>query len=572
MKKVTIFTALIAIILIGIYYLIGSLIPKQRPAGEKPPPVEVIVSEVKVRPIRVIRHLPARIKSSKISQVRPQVSGIILEKLFEEGSVVKKGQPLYQIDPKPLFVELEKIKAQLKAAEVNLESKTDNFNRYVKLFAIKAVSENQMDEARVAMQNAKAQYAIINSNLQQTEIKINYTRVPAPISGKISRSYVTEGQLVKDMQPEPLATITAMEKFFADIKESSNAIKSFQEALDDKNEIIIKISLPDDKSKHIASGFLKFSEYIIDESTDTVILRAELKNKDNNLMPGMFVRATIDLGTIDSLVVDQSSVIIQPDGQMMVYIVGENNKAMQKPIQVSGQDNGDWIISSGIEAGDLVIKEGIQKIRSGSDIIPTLSSEDLINTTKKKKQQTDPHKTIAKDADQTQKNPKITNNQNQEVDIAVESPSLPALSMEDDIDRSLRSTKNTKNKEIINNNQKNKVAIKDYQAIEKFVKDNLITDKSEDAIEDQKVHKIEDFNNKISEEDFDKKIREYIEKQLQEAKKQEEEIDNNTNSAENKVVISNEKISLLSPVKNINNTKGLPINEDTVKPTLLQEG
>ncbi len=384
MKKVAIVTVLISVILIGIYYLIGSMIPKPKRMGDKNMPVEVTVNEVKVKPINIIKILPARIKASEISQVRPQISGVILEKFFEEGSLVKEGQNLYQIDPKPIFVELEKAKIKLKANKVAANAKKDNYDRHLQLFAIKAVSKNQLDEARISMEQAKTNYAIAQSELKLLKIKLNYSNVPAPISGKIGRSYVTKGQLVKDLQEEPLAIITSLERLYADINESSNEIAQIQEALLSNEEVKVQIFLPNNPHEIQANGLLKFSESIVDESSGSVSLRAEFDNSNKKLMPGLFVKVKLDLGIKNSLTVSQSSVIINPDGTMMVYVVSNDNKAIAKNITIAGQSGTDWIISSGLEAGDLVVKEGLQKIRPGANLIPSLSDEEIINTTKNK--------------------------------------------------------------------------------------------------------------------------------------------------------------------------------------------
>lgn len=480
MKKVAVITVLISTILICVYYLIGSMIPKGRPMGTGNFPVEVNVTEVKVRPVAIKKNLPARIKSTEISQVRPQISGVILERFFEEGSFVQKGQDLYQIDPRPIFVELEKARIKFNSTKVASDAKKDNYERHLKLFAIKAISKNQLDNARIAMEKVKTDFAIAQSELKLLNIKLNYSKVPAPISGKIGKSLVTKGQLVKDMQEQPLAIITSLERLYADINESSNEIKQIQDALMAKEKINVTIYLPNKPNEAISRGFLKFSESIVDESTGSVSLRAEFDNKEKKLMPGLFVKAQLDLGVKDLLTVNQSSVVINTDGSMMVYIVSDDNKAIAKTITISGQSGTDWIVTSGVSAGDLIVKEGIQKIKPGSDLIPSLENEKIINTTD---------------------NISTTELNNQ----ASKTPSAEAV------------IKSASEKDITNSQKLN---LSDYEIIDQAIDQNLLS--NEEAAANSSIAIIEDLNNEPEISEIDKKIYDFIKQQLRDAKNSEQ--------------------------------------------------
>ncbi len=385
MRKLSIITAILTVALIGIYYLIESMIPKGMGPGGPIRPVEVVVVSAKVKPITNYKILPARIRSAKISEIRPQVSGIILKRYFKEGSFVKKGQPLYQIDPKPYFVELSQAEAELNAAKVDLKTKEDQLERFKKLYKLEAVSKLELDNAKTLFEKSKADLSVKKANLDKAEIKIDYTKVLAPIDGKIGRSFVTQGALVKDMQESPLAIITNLDIVYADISQSSAKIEEIQAALASKDNIEVELLLPDKGPATKKKGLLKFSEAIINESTGSVSLRAEFDNTDHKLLPGLFVKAKLNLGTKNSLTIDQSAVKINPDGTKSVYLVDENETITIRQIEISDQYSKDWAVSSGLTSGDLVVKEGVQKIRPGSKVIPTMAKEEMLNAKKRNK-------------------------------------------------------------------------------------------------------------------------------------------------------------------------------------------
>lgn len=387
MRRLAIVTALIALVLVGIYYLIDSFIPKKGGPGGMNKAVEVVVISAKKKSISIYKELPARIRSVKIAQVRPQVSGIILKRHFTEGSFVKKGDPLYQIDPEPYFIEQTQARVELDAARIDLKAKKDNFDRVEKLHKIKAVSKLEFDNAKTDFEKAKAQLAIKEAALNKANIKINYTKVLAPIDGKIGRSFVTQGALVNEMQENSLAVITNLDRFYADITQSSLKIQEIQEALNQNDEILVSLIIPGSNEKVSQGGILKFSESIIDESTGSVSMRAEFENEDHRLLPGLFVKARLNLGKKDLLTIEQSAVIVNPDGSMMVYIVDDANVVQIRPIEIDGQNKEDWIVTKGLKAGDLVVKEGLQKIRPGAKVNPVLTSEEMINTTQKENEE-----------------------------------------------------------------------------------------------------------------------------------------------------------------------------------------
>ncbi len=384
MRKLLVITIAIASLLFAIYYVIDSLIPKRPDGGNFDKPVEVKVTTATVSPADITLELPAKVRSTRIAQVRPQISGIILERYFAEGGIVKKGQTLYQIDPKPYFVQLKAYKSKLKTAEVNLKIKENNLRKLQKLHKIDAVSQAQIDEATISHEKATSDLELVKSEIENIEIKLDYTKVRAPIDGKIGKSFLTQGSLVQEMQESPLAIITNLDKVYADISQSSTKIAKIQKALVNNDNITVELTITGNEQGKVVKGILKFSESIIDESTGSISMRAEFDNQDRYLMPGMFAKAKLYLGKKDSLLVDQSCVIINPDGSMNVLVVSQENTAILKKIEVEGEYKSSWIISSGISEGDLIIKEGIQKVRNGSNLIPTLLDEEIINTSKNK--------------------------------------------------------------------------------------------------------------------------------------------------------------------------------------------
>ncbi len=385
MKKLSIITAAIAIALIAIYYLIGGMIPKG-PKGPMDPnrPVPVTVASAKIKSITRYKTLPARIRSTEIAEIRPQISGIILKRYFTEGSFVKKGDTLYQIDPEPYFIELTQAKSQLKAVQIDLTAKKDNFERLEKLYKINAVSKLQFDESKTAFEKAKADLAVKQAELDKVKIKINYSKVLSPIDGKIGRSFVTQGSLVKDFQENALAIVTNLDRVYADISQSSSKIDEIQTALVNQDKIEVELILPGEKETNFKKGFLKFSEAIIEESTGSIALRAEFENQDHKLLPGLFVKAKLNLGEMNLLTIDQSAVIINPDGTMSVYLVNENDTVEIRNITVEEQYKSDWVVSSGLSEGDLVVREGLQKVRPGSKVMPSMPNEEMINMTEGK--------------------------------------------------------------------------------------------------------------------------------------------------------------------------------------------
>lgn len=383
MRKLSIIVIAVAISLIGTYYLIGSLIPGPRGMDARDKAVDVIVTDIKVRPVTMYKELPARIRSTRTSEVRPQLSGIILKRHFTEGSFVKKGQALYQIDPAPYFIEFNQAKSEVGAAKIDLKAKKDNLNRYKTLFEIDAVSKAGLDSVSILFEKSKADLAVKKASLDKARIRLNYTKVLAPIDGKIGKSYVTQGALVKDMQDEPLAIITNLDSVYADISQPSTQIKEIQGALMNNDEIEVELFSPDSQKKPINKGILQFSEAIIEESTGSVLMRAKFDNKDHALLPGLFVEARLNLGKKDVLTIEQSAVIINPDGTMTAYLVGDDNIVNPKVIEIDGRYKNYWIVKSGLQRGDLVVKEGLQKIRPDSRINPSLPNEQITNMTNK---------------------------------------------------------------------------------------------------------------------------------------------------------------------------------------------
>jgi membrane fusion protein (multidrug efflux system) len=284
----------------------------------------------------------------------PQVEGIIRKINFEEGSFVKKGKTLYQINPGIYEASYEKAKLNFKAAQ-------SRQNRYKKLLKVEAVSKQEYEDATAQAAAAKADLKIAKTNL-------NYSRVAAPISGYIGKSNITEGAIVSPSQLIPtqdqtLTTITQLDPVYVDIVQPSKDAVKFG---DQKS---IAVSLTIDGVAYPEKGVLKFSEVFVDESTDSVRLRAKFSNKNKKLLPGMFVSATLHLKPIETILVPEKITSRLPDGSLSVLVV-ENGIVKTRPIKAEQTFEDNWVVTDGLNEGDMVICEGMQKTFDGMKVKP----------------------------------------------------------------------------------------------------------------------------------------------------------------------------------------------------------
>lgn len=328
---------------------------------QAPSTPEVGVYTVEAKALTLTTDLPGRTSAYRVAEVRPQVTGILQERLFTEGSEVEQGQQLYQIDPRTYEARLARAEADLKTAE-NLA------RRYERLLDTNAVSRQQYDDAMAAWAQAK-------SALELARIDVQYTQVLAPISGRIGRSAVTEGALVTNGQPQELATVTQLDPIYVDVNQPITKLLGLQRALesgrlqssgDDQATVTLQL---DDGSQYPLPGVLKFSEVAVDPSTGAVTLRAEFPNPDRKLLPGMFVRAQLQEGIQeDAILVPQQAVFRDSRGVAQAWVVDAEGVARIRELETLRTVGNNWLIGSGIQDGEQVVTEGLQLLRNGMQV------------------------------------------------------------------------------------------------------------------------------------------------------------------------------------------------------------
>uniref|UniRef100_A0A0B1Z0X9 Antibiotic transporter n=1 Tax=Pseudomonas frederiksbergensis TaxID=104087 RepID=A0A0B1Z0X9_9PSED len=323
-----------------------------------PPPPDVGVYTVRSQSLTLTTDLPGRTSAYRVAEVRPQVSGILQKRFFVEGTEVKLGQQLYQIDPRTY-------EAQLRRAEANRTTAQNLARRYETLLKTKAVSKQQYDDALAAWKQAEADY-------QVARIDVQYTRVLSPISGRIGRSTVTEGALVTNGQAQSLATITQLDPIYVDVTQPITKLLGLQQALESgrlqktgENQAEVSLTL-DDGSAYPIPGTLKFSEVSVDPTTGSVTLRAEFPNPNRKLLPGMFVHALLKEGVQQAaILVPQQAISRDTRGVPSVWVVKADNTVEAREVQTLRTVGNAWLISKGVSEGERIVTEGVQRVRSG---------------------------------------------------------------------------------------------------------------------------------------------------------------------------------------------------------------
>jgi membrane fusion protein (multidrug efflux system) len=340
-----------------------------QPAG--PPEVGVVV--VKPQDVTLTSELPGRTSARLVAEVRPQVGGIIQKRLFTEGADVKAGQVLYQIDPATYKAAYDSARAAQARAQANLIPARLKEERFRDLVKIKAVSQQDYDDASAALKLAEADLASSKAALETARINLAYTRVTAPISGRIGRSSITDGALVTASQSAPLATIQQLSSMYVDVTQSSAELLRLKRTLasgllksSGAGQARVRLIL-EDGSPYPLPGTLKFSEVTVDESTGSITLRAVFPNPNQTLLPGMFVRAVVEEGdNPQAILVPQRGVTRNPKGDAVVMVVGAGDKVEQRVIKVARTVGDNWLVSEGLKAGDRVILEGTQRAKPGT--------------------------------------------------------------------------------------------------------------------------------------------------------------------------------------------------------------
>ena len=354
-------------------FLLGACNDKQ--AEQAPPPPEVGTITIKEQEVVLTTELPGRTAPYRVAEVRPQVTGIVLKRQFEEGSDIRAGSVLYQIDPAPFKASYDSAVASLARAEANLPAIRLRAERYRELLASGAVSQQSFDDADASFRQAEADVKYWKATMESARINLEHTRVTAPISGRTGRSHVTEGALVTAGQPTALTTIVQLDPIYVDVPQSTAELlrlkRNYQSGALDRegtSQNKVRINL-EDGTAYPLEGTLQFQDVTVDRSTGTVILRAVFPNPDGTLLPGMFVRGVAREGVNEkAILVPQVAVSRDPKGNPLCFVVDPEGKVAQRPLTLDRAIGDAWLVSSGLAPGERVIVEGIQKVRPGMPV------------------------------------------------------------------------------------------------------------------------------------------------------------------------------------------------------------
>ncbi len=343
----------------------------------RPPqgPAEVGVVTVSPEKVVLTTELPGRTSPYLVAEVRPQVNGLIRERAFEEGSDVKAGALLYQIDPAPYKAAYDQAKASLAMAEANLPAARLRAERLKGLVEIRAAGQQDYDDAAAAALQAEASVAAAKAAVESARVNLSYTPIRAPISGRTGKSNVTVGALVTAYQPVPLATVQQLDPIYVDVTQSSAELLRLRESFKSgdltrnaSSWSRVKLVL-EDGTIYPREGKLKFRDVTVDPTTGSVSLRMVFPNPDSSLLPGMFVRAIVEEGVRkDAILAPQQGVTRDQRGDPYALVAGKDGKVEQRMLTLDRALGDQWLVTKGLAAGDQVIVEGLQKIRPGAEV------------------------------------------------------------------------------------------------------------------------------------------------------------------------------------------------------------
>jgi membrane fusion protein (multidrug efflux system) len=326
----------------------------------------------------IVQDLPGRVAAFQISDVRPQVSGVILRRLFKEGAIVHQGQTLYQIDPSLYHAAAAQASANLQSARASAQAANALATRYKPLAQMQAVAQQDYTTALSQARMANANIAQNAAALRTAQINVRFTSVPAPITGRVGLSAFTEGALVTSGQTNALTTITRLDPVFVDIQQSAADLLSLRRSLAQggvqPTTAQVRLLLPDGTDYGV-TGTVEFSQVIVDPNTGTVTLRASFPNPDNILLPGMFVKARF-AQAIDTqaILVPEQALSRDPLGNATVWVVGRANKAVQKTVIADRTQGANWVVTSGLQPGDKIITQGTGNLRPNETVQPVSAS------------------------------------------------------------------------------------------------------------------------------------------------------------------------------------------------------
>jgi membrane fusion protein (multidrug efflux system) len=348
----------------------------QANGGGMPPP-EVTVVTVQSRSVPLTTELAGRTAAHQIAEVRPQVDGIVKARLFKEGSDVKAGAPLYQIDAATYRAEVDRTQAALAKAEADLAANKLKAARYEELVSYDVVSKQARDDVAVALKQSEADVAAARAALEAARINLGYTTVTAPIGGRIGRSAVTAGALVTARQSAALATIQQIDPIYVDVTQSSTELIRLRREIasgairsDRTGAASVKLTL-EDGSAYPLEGRLEFTEVSVDPTSGAVTLRAVFPNPQHQLLPGMYVRAILEEGSLqNAITVPQQGVTRDPRGDAIAMVVAADGTVQPRVLKVNRALGDQWLVTEGLASGDRVIVEGLQKARPGAHVKP----------------------------------------------------------------------------------------------------------------------------------------------------------------------------------------------------------
>lgn len=341
-------------------------------------PSEVGFVTVSTTSVPVVSELGGRTVAYETSEVRPQVSGLIQRRLFTEGSYVRQGQPLYQIDPSLYRAAVNQANANVASARAAADAARARADRYRPLAEIEAVSQQEYTDAAAQARQAQAAVSQNAAALETTRINLRFATIRAPISGRIGRSLFTQGALVSSNQGDPLAVIQRTDPIYVDIQQSAADLTALRRALASggvaPGSTQVRLIL-EDGSTYGYTGTVQFSEVVVNESTGTVTLRARFPNPQGTLLPGSFVQTRFTQAvTPNAILVPQSAVQRDIGGQASVFVVGAGNKAQRRQVMTARTYGSDWVITGGLRSGDKVITQGLSNLRDGAAIRPVSAS------------------------------------------------------------------------------------------------------------------------------------------------------------------------------------------------------
>lgn len=358
--------------------LIGCDDKGNQQASAKLPEVGIVT--LKSEPLTLTTELPGRTNSYRVAEVRPQVSGIILKRNFIEGSDIKAGESLYQIDPATYQAAYQSALGDLAQAEATANIKHLTVNRYRKLLGTQYISRQDYDTAAADAQQADASVKTAKAAVETARINLAYTKVSSPIDGRIGRSAVTEGALVQNGQTTALATVQQLDPIYVDVTQSSDQFLRLKQELNNgqlqqvNGKATVSL-ITQEGVKFAHSGTLEFSEVTVDQTTGSITLRAVFPNPEHTLLPGMFVRAKLEEGTRpDAILAPQQGITRTPHGEATAMVVGKDDKVEVRNVKVSEAIGNQWLVEDGLKAGDRVIITGLQKISPGKKVKPEEST------------------------------------------------------------------------------------------------------------------------------------------------------------------------------------------------------